>query len=241
MNSTLVIRSALATAFLLTASAFAQQAVIKDNHLKFGGKSYFRAGAESVELGSYGEKKTPIAKANYLEVQGHVTRDKLKVRTATIVDIDFKQSTEKDFKANVLAGAVGGSVDTAYKRLDKGELKLVKFEVELVDMKKALNDSPVVRDNLDKYGGDARVCHQIFVVLEASIATKISSSTSLSAAATNGNLTVTAKATVKNEKDTTVTLSKGTTFAYLLAKMDWDKKDGNKVVEKLTDDQFSMN
>jgi hypothetical protein len=241
MNSALVIRSALATAFLLTASAFAQQAVIKDNHLKFGGKSYFRAGAESVELGSYGEKKTPIAKANYLEVQGHVSRDKLKVRTATIVDIDFKQSTEKDFKANVLAGAVGGSVDTAYKRLDKGELKLVKFEVELVDMKKALNDSPVVRDNLDKYGGDARVCHQIFVVLEASIATKVSSSTSLSAAATNGALTVTAKATVKNEKDTTVTLSKGTTFAYLLAKMDWDKKDGNKVVEKLTDDQFSMN
>jgi hypothetical protein len=241
MMHSLVSRSALVTAFLLAGTALAQGAVIKDNHLKFNGKSYFRAGSESVELGSYGEKKTPIAKANYLEVQGHVARPKLEVRTATIVDIDFKQSTEKDFKANVLAGAVGGSVDTAYKRLDKGELKLVKFEVELVDMKKALNDSPIVRDNLDKYGGDARVCHQIFVVLEASIATKISSSTSLAVAGTTGGLTVTAKGKTKDEKDTTVTLSKGTTFAYLLAKMDWDKKNGDKVVEKLTDDQFSMN
>lgn len=226
---------------LLLGGATAQAAVIKDNHLKFNGKSYFKAGAESVELGSYGEKKSPLTKANYLEVQGHVPYDKLKVRTATVVDIDFKQSSEKDFQANVIATAAGGNVNTAYKRLDKGELKLVKFEVELVDMKNALNDAPAVRDNLDKYGNDARVCHQIFVVLEATVATKIASSTSLAAAGSNGALTVTAKATVKNEKDTVVTLSKGTTYAYLLAKLDWDKKNGNKVVDKLTDDQFSLN
>lgn len=226
---------------LATAPLAAQQAVIKDNHLKFNGKSYFKAGAESVELGSYGEKKSPLTKANYLEVQGHIPHDKLKVRTATVVDIDFKNSSEKDFKAGVVAGAVGGSLDTAWKRLDKGELKLVKFEVEPVDMKNAINDSPAARDNLDKYGNDARVCHQIFVVLEATVATKITNSTSLSAAGTNGALTVTAKATAKNEKDTVVTLSKGTTYAYLLVKIDWDKKDGKKVVEKLTDDQFSLN
>lgn len=223
------------------ATAGAQTAVIKDNHMKYNGKGYFRAGAESVELGSYGEKKVPLTKPNYLEVQSHIPFERLKVREAVIVEIDFKQSSEKDFKIGLNASAAAGNVDTAYKRLDKGELKLVKFEVELVDMKNAVNDSPVHRENLDSYGNNARISHQVFVVLEASIATKVTSATSLSASAKDGKLTVTAKAKVVSEKDTEVTLSKGTTFAYLLCKIDWDRKNGKKVVEKLTDDQFSLN
>ena len=32
---------------------------VTDSHLTFLGKSYFRGGAPEIEIGSYGEKKTP--------------------------------------------------------------------------------------------------------------------------------------------------------------------------------------
>jgi hypothetical protein len=34
-------------------------AVVEDNHLKYGSPSYFRANAEEVQLGSIGEKRSP--------------------------------------------------------------------------------------------------------------------------------------------------------------------------------------
>ena len=43
--------------------------VVKENHLTFGGVAYFRGHAEDVEIGSIGEKRTPLTKQNYLEVK----------------------------------------------------------------------------------------------------------------------------------------------------------------------------
>ena len=37
-------------------------ATIKDNHLNFNGVNYFRGHAEEIELGCYGEKRTPLLK-----------------------------------------------------------------------------------------------------------------------------------------------------------------------------------
>jgi len=219
--------------------ALGQGAVVKDNYIRYNGIRYFKANSEALTLGCYGEKKEPVTKANYLEVQSHIPFEKLKVKTAVIVDIDFKQTSEKDFKANVVASSVGGNVNTAYDRLDKGELKLVKFEVELVAMKNAVNDSPRALNNLESYGNDARICHQVFVVLEATTATEIASSTTLGVTVTNGSLVVTGKGKAGSTKDTTVTLSTGSVYAYLLCKIDWEKN--GKKVEKLTDDQHGLN
>lgn len=219
--------------------AFGQGAVVKDNYLRYNGIRYFKANSESVTLGSIGQKKAPITQANYLEVQSHIPYNKLKVREAVIVDIDFKQTSEKDLKANAIAAALGGNLETARKRFDEGELKLVKFDVELEAMKKAANDSPKALDNLDGYGKDARICHQVFVVLDAKTATQITSSTSLGVTVTNGQLVVTGKGKAGATSETTVTLSPKSTYAYLLCKIDWEKK--NKKIEQLTDDQHGLN
>jgi hypothetical protein len=72
----------------------AEYAVVKDNHLSFNGKNYFRGGSEDVELGSYGEKKSPITQTNYLEVQGKIPTAKLKVKEAVEVTIDFEDIGE---------------------------------------------------------------------------------------------------------------------------------------------------
>lgn len=224
-------------------SAFAQKAVIEDNVLKYSGKRYFKASAEDVQIGSYGEKKSPLTQANYLEVQSHVAYDKLKVIEAGIIDIDFKQSKEVDVKAKLGGAAkhLGLESDVAYSKLQKGELKLVKFIVENESLRKTVNGLPGVLNNLDKYGNDARIAHQIFVVLEAETATKVTTSTSTTASGTADGVKLTVAAKTKNERDTTVTLSKGMTYAYLLVKIDWDKKAKDLRIEKFTDDQQSVN
>src|SRR5688500_6687490 len=99
MRSHCTARSGLAALCILGAivvsapAALGQGAVVKDNYIRYNGIRYFKAGSESVTLGSYGEKKDPVTKANYLEVQSHIPYDKLKVKTAVIVDIDFKQTS----------------------------------------------------------------------------------------------------------------------------------------------------
>jgi hypothetical protein len=196
-----------------------------------------------VPIGGYGEKKSPLTQANYLEVQGHVAFDKLKVQEAGIIEIDFKQSKSTDVKAKLgtAVGHLGLGVDTAYTKLEKGELKLVKFVVENESLRKTVNDLPGVLKNLDKYGNDARIAHQIFVVLEAETATRVTSATTVTASGTKDGVKLTVAATGKNGRDTTVTLSKGMTYAYLLVKIDWDKKAKSLRIEKLTDDQQSVN
>lgn len=226
-----------------TGTALAQKAVVEDNVLKYNGKRYFKAGSEDVPIGGFGEKKQPLTQANYLEVQSHIAYDKLKVQEAGVIEIDFKQSKASDVKV-MLGTAVkylGLSTDVAYSKLEKGELKLVKFVVENESLRKTVNDLPGVLDKLDKYGNDARIAHQIFVVLEAETATKITTSTDISVTGTKDGVKLTVAAKTKNERETTVTLSKGMTYAYLLVKIDWDKKAKDLRIEKLTDDQQSVN
>lgn len=188
-------------------------------------------------------KKQPLTQANYLEVQGHVAYDKLKVREAGIIEIDFKQSKSSDVKAKLgtAVGHLGISADVAYTKLQNGDLKLVKFIVENESMKKTINDLQGVLNNLDRYGNDARIAHQIFVVLEAETATKVTTATTVTASGTSNGVKLTVESKTKNSRNTTVTLSKGMTYAYLLVKIDWDKKAKDLRIEKLTDDQQSVN
>lgn len=239
-----ILLAALATAAFVggTRSAFAQKAVIGDNVFKYNGKRYFMASAEDVQIGSYGKKKTPLTQANYLEVQGHIGFDKLKVQEAGIIEIDFKESKATDVKAKLGAavGHLGLGVDTAYTKLEKGELKLVKFVVENESLKKTANDLPGVLKNLDGYGNDARIAHQIFVVLEAETATKITSATTTTVSGEKDGVKLTVASTTKGGRDTTVTLTKGMTYAYLLVKIDWDKKAKDLRIEELNTDQQSL-
>jgi hypothetical protein len=216
-------------------------AVVKDNHLNFNGKNYFRVGSEDVGLGFYGEKKSPLTQGNYLEVQDHIPTPKLKVKEAVEVDIDFSASTEKDILANInVAGVFQGSAGTAYSDLKSRKLRLVKLRIDNEDIKDAANQSPKVIDDLIAYGNDARIAHQIFVVLEDTLARTVTTGTSFSVAVDAGKVKLTVTGGVGSSSTTTFTLSEGMTFAYGLVKLDWDaqqKKNKTKIT-KVTDDQW---
>jgi hypothetical protein len=216
---------------------------VTGSHLTFLGKSYFRGGAPEVEIGSYGEKKTPITKTNYLEVQGQVPASRLKIKECVTVDSDYAGTTEADLLANInLFGVFKGSSNTALKDMKEGKLKLIQLAVDNEDLESATNASPKVIQNLIGYGDDARIVDTLFVVVEASTAKSFEASNSLSLSANVGVVKVSADGGVSDTGSSSITLSKGSAFAYGLVKIQWDanqKKNKTKIV-KLTDDQYSL-
>ena len=221
-------------------------ATVRDNHLLYNGICYFRANSEEVELGSYGEKRTPVFGANYLEIYKNLPFEKLQVEEAVIVGIDFSHTTEHDFstKANLEIVGVSGKLSGSqtYSKLRSGELKLVKLSVKRGDMVDAINAAPDVRSKLDSLGNDARVAHQIFVVVEAKLAEEMASSTGFGVSATKGDITLELNGNAKSSGHSKVTLSEGSTFAYLLLEPLWDHPSKNKrtKVVNAKDDQWGL-
>jgi hypothetical protein len=221
-------------------------ATIRDNHILYNGVRYFRANSEEVELGSYGEKRTPLFGANYLEVYKNLPFEKLEVEDAVIAGIDFSHTTEHDFsaKGNLEVLGISGKVSAGqtYSKLRSGELSLLKLSVKRGAMVDAINASPNARETIDSLGNDARVAHQIFVVMEAKLAEQMASATRFGVSASKGDLTLELDGGVKSSGTTTVTLSEGSTFAYLLLDLEWNhpsKKKRTKVVGA-KDDQWGL-
>lgn len=219
--------------------------VIKPNHFTYNGIAYFRGNADTVRLGAYGEKRTPLTKANYLEVKGMVPAPKLDAIAATVVDIDFRQSNEADITVDVHPAQLefaGGSVSAARRAASDGKLKLLKLHMLNNDMEEAINASPKVLEDLNDYGKDARVAHQIWVILEAELADRVKTNASASVKATIEGITVGLNGSTQSSRETEITIRPGATYGYLLGKFDWNassKKKRTKIVD-IDDDQWSF-
>ena len=223
------------------------QVIVKPNRLKFNGKNYFRAGSEDVFVGSYGQKRTPLFGANYLEVKDLVKPSKLEIEDVVVADIDFKQTRRGDLEEAISGTLKGVDVSVgasqAWEKFQSGELKLVKLAVRNNDMEDAINADADAIDDLRDYGARARVAHQAWVVMSASLAETFDRAQSFDVSASRGTMRVKVNGKTGQSGSSTVTLSKGSTFAYLLASLDWDarQKRKKKRVVDLDDDQWSVN
>ena len=219
---------------------------IKNNHLTYNDVAYFRAHSEDVgSPGSIGQKRTPITKANYLEVKDRISASKLKIAKSTVALIDTGELSQSDIDAQVTALIPVGGVpvptkldaQAAFNKLKGEEVKLVKFVVMNDDMVHALNDSPDKRDRLAGWGNDARVAIETFVAMHTTLAEKFDNNAEVSLSA---GVDQVVQATVggggSGAGTTTVEIPGPTGFAYLLAKIRWN---GNHV-EDLDDDQWSF-
>lgn len=220
--------------------------VVKESHLTYGGIAYFRAHAEEIELGSIGEKRKPLAKQNYLEVKDRILIPEDNIVEATVVDIDFSKSSKVALNASG-SGVVSGvpakaGVKASFERFKSGDLKLVKFSVSNRNIIKAANQSKDQLDQLIRWGRDARIAHQIFVVMEAKLANEFSRGVDVNISAGVNGLEAKVGGGFSASGKTDVKISKDTCFAYLLLKIEWDEKkkaNRTKIVD-LNDDQWGL-
>lgn len=226
---------------------------IKDSHIRVNGIDYFRGGAENVVLGSYGEKKMPPLKINYLEVQGLLPLDTLKVREATTLDIDVANQTTISRNLNSeVSGMINGvpvtaSVDQAARieRWKKGELTLQKLVLDNASICKTLNENQKLARALKDLGRDVRIVQQVFVVVDAQLARGLtmagSSAIKVELDIKDKNIKIKANRKLQggSTETTSLVISKGTVFAYGLVKIDWASRSTR--VKKVTDDQWGLN
>jgi hypothetical protein len=223
--------------------ASAADVKIKDSYFKYGGVKYFRGKSENVQLGSYGEKKTPAGKPNYLAIEKNIKTqhlDSAKVKVAGPFNIDWSKQSKKHVEAT---GGLkffknsGGTAALTHKKAKQAKLKLMKFFIHEGAMKTTLNkQADGARSYLKKEGKDGRVVTEVWVVMEAKLANSISNAGSVSASSGNNGIKIKAR----GETTETITLAPGTTFAYLMHKVKkWNK--GKKKITDMEDDQKGLN
>ncbi len=224
---------------------------VTNHYLEIGSIKYFRGKAENVQLCSFGQKKDPIGANAYLAVQANVKREYLagKVKHVDPVTIDWNKTTKADVEINgsvhyfVLNAKTAKSA--SYEKTKEGHLVLMKFFINEGPLTSMLNhDADAARKYLAEEGADGRIVSEIWVAMAADLAEHFDTavSTTSSASATVGNVGAALEITASGgaHGSQTISLSEGTTFAYLLHKVKkWNK--GKTQIEDMEDDRKGMN
>src|SRR5262245_18438050 len=214
---------------------------IKDNHLHFDGINLFRGNANNVQLGSVGGKKTPSTQENYLQVEANIPVKKLKVNKVTVLTLNSTRISGADVNASVDVPTLGTlSASAVATKLKEETLQLVKIDVLPRDVVDAANDSPKALDGSIKSGRDGRIAQQVIMVMEATTAETVRRVGSFSIEAGDGGPSL--KVRAGSTEISTVEISSGATFAYLLLKPKGDANQQKKwkKIEAWEDDRWGL-
>jgi hypothetical protein len=219
---------------------------ITDQYFQFGGQKYFRGNAHLVELATFGEKKDPLGSKAYLDPQSKVKQVYLnkndRVSKSVTIDVDWDRTTKADLGGNGSIKVFGLNISLAntfsYEKVRSAKLKLLNLSIPEAKLIAMLNqDADTARKYLADEGKDGRIVSEVWVVLEAELAEHFDTSGSLEVSAKDDDLNVTVKGGKHGSQ--TITLSKGSTFAYKLHKVkNWS--NGKKRIEDMEADYHGM-
>jgi hypothetical protein len=236
--------AALASITLLAFPALAGDVKITKKALVIdGGQRFFRGKATDVALGSYGEKKTPITAPNYLAIEKTIpgaTLAKVPVKITGPIAVDWSKVSKTEIEGGVnYLQKGGGKASLTVDSAKSAKLVLVKFSIAEGDLKDLLNNhANDARQAMKDEGKDARIVSEVYVAMEAELASTVTTGGSGSANGTVNGLEIEVKASGSNTTTTKVVLPPDTTFAYLLHRV---KKWDGKRVKDMEDDQSGIN
>lgn len=204
----------------------------KNRSMEFEGSGYFMDNAQTVSLGSIGTKATPFGSVGKLEVKSNVPVPKLegKVRllgpwewaTSVVARSGFLGAVSAGFKAIGFSGSAGAVFDAMAER----RLKIVQLFIQEDDMISAVNSAPKARNSLHDYGGDGRVVHTVFVIMDAALAASVTAGTKLDLSAEAGGiLSVKASGGAVVSAKSSFTVTPGTVLAYGMLNPDWSSRE----------------
>lgn len=204
---------------------------LTESKFVYNGIPYWRRKAESMLPGTWGRKKTPFGASAYVQDEGRIPAEKLKIRKVTEANIDFDQMSTTDIAVSVVAPGFGKlKPEEVVEKGRQGQLKLVKLEVE--NLADAINDSPRVLEALQDLG-DGRVVGEVFLVMEAKIARTVTTSRSLGLSAVVQGVVITGDVKSDTSSEVLCEVSEGSCFAYLPFEPKWEenmKRKRTKVI-----------
>lgn len=216
---------------------------ITDHMFKFGGMKYFRGNAHLVELGTIGEKKDPIGARAYIDPAGKIRASHLAdrpIKQGRPLSIDWDQVKKADLEAAVslkfFGMGINGPTSFDYAKAKRANLKLINYSIAENPLKRCLNnDANTARRSMFAEGNDARVVSEIWIVVEAELATALDQNFQhngdFSYAGQNLKLDLSLGKTL-NES---ISIGAGTVFAYKMHKVKKWKKKTDKIEDMEAD------
>ncbi|MFF0372234.1 hypothetical protein [Micromonospora sp. NPDC005087] len=209
----------------------------------YNGERYFRDKSEDVLMCSYGEKEDPLGTKASLNVTNHVDRALLKgkVRYVTTADVEWTRQARADVEAEgqlkYFTLDAAGTATFSYEKAKSGRLKLAKFVIDEGPLQSLLNnDATGARRFLAQEGKDGRIVSTIWVVVEGKIAESFAAAGTSTGAIdaevlSAAKLRLTVKKSGSASGTTAIVLEEGTTFAYLMHRVQKWNKDKTHVEE----------
>jgi hypothetical protein len=219
---------------------------ITKHYFEFDNRKYFRGNAHDVELGTYGQKKDPLGPDAYLSPQAKVKSEHLesRVKFNTRATVNWNETTKAEVEASAVLKFFGlgkeAAGDFSYEEAKDAKLQLISLSISEGPLKDMLNHhADGARKFLAEEGQDGRIVSEVWVVVDAELgehfATYGKASAAVQAAGNSLNVTVTGG----KQGSQTITLAKGTTFAYRLHKVKQWNKDKTQI-EDMEDDYKGM-
>jgi hypothetical protein len=197
-------------------------ATVSVGHFHLNGIDYFRSHASSVQLGDVGEKQMPGDREPHLAVRASLAREALWIDAATQIGLHGVGVSGSDIGASLAIPGVGRlSAGSVARQLEDQALCLVRLGAAPQAMVEAANRAPEVLAELIRAGSHGRLVHQVLVILEMTTALNFTRATRFESTGSRESWAVTA---IASGSRTVVTLTPGTTFAYLLLKPTWNAK-----------------
>lgn len=222
---------------------------ISNSKFVYSGKSYFRGGCEDVNLVSFGKKKTPIDKPNYLDIAHTVSAEnlaKVAVNVSGPYSIEWSKFSDTDVNAGIKYLTVaGGQVGFSRNAAKAADLVLMKISLAEIPLRNLLNNhAATARNFLKDEGNDGRIVSAVWLCVEGGLASKVTSGVNISVTAPVGTSGFTLNVSTGTSSTVTskVQIPPQTCFAYMMSKVKkWDKGNGAWKVEDLEDDLQGLN
>jgi hypothetical protein len=209
---------------------------VTDEYFEYEGTRYFREGANEVELGTYGQKKSSVR----IAPEGDIARTFLtgNVTKSHVQHFDWARvsggAAHLEARLKVLDFSGGASITN----VDRGHLALVHLLIKEGKLKQILNEEAgKARAFLRQEGGDARVVSNVWVVASGRLGEALKTEGACYVAANAAGLELSFG--LKARERQTVTLERGATFAFYTHRVKrWN--DDKTIVLDLEDDTEGM-
>lgn len=223
------------------------EVTIKKNHFTYNGTKYFRKAAESLNLGSYGNKDKNVFVSNGL-IHDDTVKGSFPVKAVTEIKLQNAKTSKNSFDVGgtfVTAKVNGkGGAKVGWTKDQLRDLSLIKIDITSEsELRKLANNDRNCFNKL-KSVKNGRITDQIFVIVESKLIQNASFNASGSADVSilNDKFSINISGSTSNTNTLKLDVSAGSIFAYALRKPKFDtriKKKANKI-ENLDRDEWGL-
>lgn len=218
------------------------KAVINEHHFLFEGVRYWTTNASEAVLGAYGRLVRRPLMPNRFEVQSELNLKDLSIREATTVEIDYESSSNAGVQALLQADVVGMEAGTKVNlaELKSGRIVLVRLDLKLDALKRAMNNQSEHLEVFRQIPRTPRVVSTVFVVMQFTQASRLigGAEINVNAPLADGSVPLEVALEGDGAHNSMITLSKGSTFAFMLAAPRWNMDETE--VAMFDKDSWSM-